>query len=260
MPDSTEKSDCIQTYRRNIFRLRDMLSGKSAQVVSQLQKDMRQFAREDRFEEAALVRSHIERLHALLQKRYDPMLYIASDQAVDDIYQRELTELQTTLAPYVLALPSALHRIECIDISNIEGRQTTGSLVVLTDGVKDTREYKRFRMKVAHGANDFEMIAQVVKRRFSHTQWPKPDLLIIDGGKGQVRSAVGALSHLGISLTVVGIAKRYEDIIVPIGEKWKVIRLPLTSGAIHVITRIRDEAHRFALRYHRLLRKKEFLV
>ena len=113
------------------------------------------------------------------------------------------------------------------------------------------------------------MIAEVVKRRFNHPEWETPDLFIVDGGKGQVTAAVQTLGVIlnerkqtgeSLSIPIVGLAKRFEEIIVPQGNNWKVIRIPYTSGALHVMQRIRDEAHRFAITYHRLLRKKAFVT
>lgn len=229
-------------YRRNIFRLKNILSGKSMIVLRDLEKDMKTAARRNRFEEAARLRNHIQNLHGMLSKKYDPMLYVSSDAAVKDIYSSELSDLGR-----ILGIP-VLHRIECIDISHTGGAYATGSLVVLTDGKKDTSQYRRFRIHRKQAPNDVAMIAEVVTRRFSHPEWPRPDLLVIDGGKGQTRAAMHA------PVPVIGLSKRFEEIIIPQGEKWKIVRLNLTSPAIHVVERIRDEAHRFAITYHRLLR------
>jgi excinuclease ABC subunit C len=239
-------------YRLNIFRLKNILSGKSNTVLKDLEKDMNEAAKENRFEEAATLRNHIRNLRGMLSKRYDPMLYMSSDTGVEDIYLTELESLRHLLLPYIPDL-RPLHRIECFDISNNGGVYATGSLVVLTDGRKDTSSYKRFRIRSKDVPNDVAMIAEVVTRRFSHTEWPTPDLLVIDGGNGQVAAAIAATS-----IPVIGLAKRFEEIIIPQREKWKILRLDFTSPALHVLERIRDEAHRFAITYHRLLRKKAF--
>jgi excinuclease ABC subunit C len=238
-------------YRRNIFRIKNILSGKSDTVLRNLEKEMRAAAGDQKFEDALALRNHIRNLRYMMQKQYDPMVYMTGDTGIEDIYRIELESLRSTLLPYIPQL-HRLHRIECIDISNTGGMQATGSLVVLTDGRKDTGEYKRFRIRRDNAPNDTAMIAEVVTRRFSHPEWPEPDLLVIDGGKGQVRAAKNA------PVPVIGLAKRFEEIIVPIGSGWKIIRISYTSAALHVLERIRDEAHRFAVRYHRLLRKKAF--
>lgn len=247
-PCPSAKNTDKLVYRRNIFRLKNILSGKSTAVLRDLEKDMNAAARENRFEEAATLRNHIQNLYGMLSKKYDPILYVGSETAVEDIYAHELASLGN-----VLGIPS-LHRIECIDVSNTAGAYATGSLVVLSDGRPDTSQYRRFRIRRKNAQNDVTMIAEVVRRRFSHPEWPKPNLLVIDGGKGQIRAAQIA------PVPVVGLAKRVEEIIIPLpNNRWKILRLNLTSPALHVLERIRDEAHRFAITYHRLLRKKAFV-
>lgn len=236
-------------YRQNIFRLKNILSGKSTTVIRDLENEMKKAASGNRFEEATALRNHIQNLYGMLSKKYDPMLYVSSDSAVEDIYANELSALGTALG---IAPP---HRIECFDISNTGGKNATGSMVVLTGGRKDTNEYKRFRIRRANSPNDFAMMSEVTTRRFAHQEWPKPDLVVIDGGKGQVQAVLDKIPDI----PVIGLAKRFEEIIIPLPEnKWKVLRLDLTSPALHVLERIRDEAHRFAISYHRLLRKKSF--
>lgn len=236
-------------YRKNIYRLKNILSGKSTIVLTQLEKEMRSAAEKSRFEEAATLRDHIENLRGMVSKRYDPMLYTQSDSAVEDIYGNELKNLGSVLGV------ANLSRIECFDISNTGGKYATGSMVVLTNGRKDTKEYRRFRIRRADTPNDFAMMAEVVKRRFSHPEWQLPNLLVIDGGKGQV----AAVKNIVTDVPVVGLAKRLEEIIVPLPDnRWRILRLDLTSPGLHVVERVRDEAHRFAISYHRLLRKKAF--
>lgn len=237
-------------YRKNIFRLKAILSGKSSRVIRELEKNMKDAAQKQNFEEAARLRNYLQNLYGMLSKKYDPTLYISSDSAVEDIYANELS-----------ALGGVLHinpprRIECFDISNTGGTYATGSMVVLLDGKKDTSQYRRFRITYGNTPNDFAMMKELVARRVGHKEWGQPDLIVIDGGKGQLQAVRGLTGDI----PVIGLAKRFEEIIVPIGSGWKVIRLNLTSPALHVLKRIRDEAHRFAVTYHRLLRKKSFVT
>ena len=119
---------------------------------------------------------------------------------------------------------------------------------MFTDGIPDTNEYRRFRIKAAGIPNDVAMMTEVINRRFSHPEWPFPNLLVVDGGKGQVTAAKHA------PVPVVGLAKRFEEIIVPEGGGFRVLRLSPSSPALQLVQHIRDEAHRFAKRYHRVLR------
>lgn len=246
-----------EQYRKNIFHIRDIFAGKSKHVVTDLQREMEELAREERFEEADRVKRQVLALIALQEHRLDPMLYVQKDSD-------GLVELRSLLQPYFPAI-GVLSRIECIDISNISGNLATGSLVVLADGVPDTGEYRRFRIRTTQAPNDVAMIAEVLTRRLAHPEWPLPDLLVIDGGKSQVAAARSVTTKIPI----IGLAKRFEEIIIPVTgfhpvrnrvepcKNFKHVRLPLTNPAIHVLQRIRNEAHRFAKSYHVLLRSKE---
>jgi excinuclease ABC subunit C len=152
-----------------------------------------------------------------------------------------------------------IHRIECIDISNTMGMYATGSLVVLIDGLPSNSDYRRFKIRTKEAPNDFAMVAEVLRRRLKHTEWDYPELLLIDGGKGQVGMAQKVLNEANVSIPIIGLAKRFEEIIVPVGDDWKTLRLPMSDKGLQMLMRIRDESHRFALRYHRLLRSRAFL-
>ncbi len=165
-----------------------------------------------------------------------------------------------------LALPAPPTRIECYDISNFQGRESVGSMVVFEDGKPRSGEYRRFRIKSVVGANDFASHQEVLRRRFRRAtsgeegneeerRWKLPDLVIVDGGRGQVSAAKTALDELGLhDLPLAGLAKEREELFLP-GRPDPVI-LPPTSSALYLVQRIRDEAHRFAIGYHRALRAK----
>ncbi len=257
--DGTEKDSLTHKYRQNIFRLRDILSGKATRVLSDMEKEMKLQAEVQQFEEAVITRTHIENLYQIIKKSYDPSVYITHAGAMEQLNKDELTMLRDVLLPYYPALKMP-HRIECVDISNTGGQQATGSLVVLTDGVVDNGEYRRFKIQGKDAPNDFAMIAEVIRRRFQHPEWPTPDLLVIDGGKGQLHAAQEVLQGQSLAIPVIGLAKRYEEIVVYWRDTWKMIRLPLTSPSLHVLERLRDESHRFALTYHRKLRRMSFLA
>lgn len=148
-----------------------------------------------------------------------------------------------------------LERIECYDISNISGKNATGSMVVLKNGEKDTNSYRRFKIKGFYDnkANDFAMHQEVIRRRLDHSEWPMPDLIVTDGGKGQVSSVLKVLKELNIDIPLIGLAKREETIVT---SDLLEIKLPKDSKALLLIMKIRDEAHRFAITYHKKLRSK----
>lgn len=179
----------------------------------------------------------------------------------------------------VLGLPKVPERIEGYDISNIFGMEAVGSMVVFTGGEPEKQEYRKFKIRIGQGqADDVGMLKEVLERRFKRIKgaelpaddsiaesWPAPDLIIIDGGKAQVNVAVRMLKRYKLSIPVIGISKggglrsaiAPDKLFFP-GEK-KPLELPLASPALHIIKRARDEAHRFAISYHRKLRGKEFL-
>jgi excinuclease ABC subunit C len=165
-----------------------------------------------------------------------------------------------------LGLPGPPLRIECYDISNFQGSESVGSMVVFEDGKPRSGEYRRFRIKTVTGPNDFASHQEVLRRRFRSVRigeegseearrWSMPDLVIVDGGKGQVSAAKETLDGIGLhDLPLAGLAKEREELFLP--ERPDPIVLPATSPALYLVQRLRDEAHRFAITYHRGLRAK----
>jgi excinuclease ABC subunit C len=164
-----------------------------------------------------------------------------------------------------LHLPQPPLRMEAYDISDIQGKAAVGSMVVFEKGKSKPAHYRRFRIKTVPGANDYAMLEEVLRRRFKHLGEEKsvtdtwaivPDLVLIDGGKGQLNAALSALSELGVtSVPVASLAKENEEIYVP--QKAKPIVLPRRSPGLKLLQRLRDEAHRFALGYYHNVRRRE---
>ncbi len=161
----------------------------------------------------------------------------------------------------VLSLPVPPRRIEAFDISNISGTEAVGSMIVFEDGRPKKSEYRRFRLRLSEGrANDYEMMREVLSRRlkaavsgnikFQHL----PDLLLVDGGPGQLGVAAQAMAELDLSMPAAGLAKEHEHLYLP--ARSSPISLPAHSRALHLLQRLRDEAHRFAISYHRSLRAR----
>lgn len=164
----------------------------------------------------------------------------------------------------VLKLPSPPKRIEGYDISNIQGKAAVGSMVVFEDGKAKPSSYRRFRIKTLSSADDFGMLREVMTRRFKHSSKDKaesswaliPDLVLIDGGKGQLSSTLTAIEDLGIEkINIASLAKENEEIYRP--NRLKPIILPRTSLALRLLQQVRDESHRFAICYHKKVRSKQ---
>jgi len=154
-----------------------------------------------------------------------------------------------------LSLPRPPRRIECTDISNISGVLAVGSLVTFVDGRPHRQDYKRFRIQTVPGADDYAMLREVLQRRFAKKEWPLPDLLLIDGGRGQLNVGILTAKEAGLAdLPVASLAKEEELVFRP--GRPAPIRLPDGSRGKHLLQQVRDETHRFALTYHRSLRGK----
>lgn len=190
---------------------------------------------------------------------------LAVKNAADAIKLKEGAEKQRQAATGNLArelgYAHEIHRIECYDISNTQGTDNVSSMVVFTDGKPDKKAYRRFRIKTVEGANDFASMEETLRRRLlrgihgDKGFLPLPDLIIIDGGKGQLSSAMDALASVGMeNIAICSLAKREEEIFRPFEEDS--ILLKRGSPEFRLVTAIRDEAHRFAITYHRSLREK----
>lgn len=167
--------------------------------------------------------------------------------------ERAMAEVQQALG--LRRLP---RRIECTDISNISGVLAVGSLVTFADGQPRRQDYKRFRIRTVLGADDYAMVREVLGRRFAKTDWPLPDLLLIDGGRGQLNAGILAAKEAGLTdLPLASLAKEEELVFRP--DVLEPIRLPDGSRGKHLLQQVRDETHRFALMYHRSLRGKSGL-
>lgn len=159
----------------------------------------------------------------------------------------------------VLDLPCLPERMECFDISHTQGIETVASMVVFEHGRPAKSEYRRFKLKTVQGKpDDFASMAEIMERRYSEKDWPEPDLIIIDGGKGQLHAALPVIRQAGTEATVISLAKRIEEIFVE--DRSESVILSHHTPELQLLQAIRDEAHRFAITYHRKLRGKRSLV
>jgi excinuclease ABC subunit C len=160
-----------------------------------------------------------------------------------------------------LGLSAVPNHIECFDISHFQGRQTVASMSCFQDGKPHKDHYRKFRIRSVSGIDDFACMAEVVRRRYGRLAKKGgafPDLILIDGGKGQLSAAIAALREIKAEIPMASLAKRIEEIFVP--DRADSILLPRGSPAQNLVVRLRDEAHRFAVNYHRLLRGKKLGV
>lgn len=200
------------------------------------------------------------------------LVEMVAKSAAENLEQSRLKflsdEMKTTAALTELAnaldLPRMPRRIECYDNSNIQGTNPVASMVVFEDGKPAKKEYRRFNIKTVVGANDFASMTEIIARRFRRAaeageeeqgKWTTlPDLVIIDGGKGQLNAAIEGLEAVGMDVPICGLAKENEEIFLP-GRPDSIL-LPRDSQALYLVQRVRDEAHRFAITFHRAKRSK----
>lgn len=236
-------------YLARVQQACDFLEGKSGEMLKNLEEEMQRAAERLDFEKAAQLRNLLDDL-----KRTTKPIKRFHHRFVTTVKPKEdAAELQEALG-----LTKPLDRIECFDIANISSTHIVASMVSFHQGRPDNSNYRRYRIKTVSGQDDFASMAEVVRRRYQRVLNEgirKPDLIVIDGGKGQLGMAKTELDALGLEdLNVIGLAKKHEEIFRP-GEKDPLI-LDHSTGALRLLQRIRDEAHRFANGYHALLLKR----
>lgn len=241
-----------EEYRKDIERLKKFLASKRSVVLRQLNREMEQAARHREYEIAARLRDEIKALEALS---------LSGDPNADvqpEVFYIDPAEGLAKLGE-ILDLDRAPRSIEGIDIANLHGGESCGSLVCFIDGKPFKNGYKRFRIKTVEGVDDYAMIREVVLRRYRHAAEGEelyPDVILIDGGLGQLHAALSAFDEMNIAPPmVISLAKREEEIYIQ--ARSKPVRLARNHPALRLLQQVRDEAHRFAQHYHHLLRRKK---
>ena len=242
-----------EDYAQNIRGIRMILEGKKKNLLKSLEREMRDQAKKNEFEKAAELRNKIFALRHI----QDVALMTSENFSLTPaLSRRERGNEEEKL------------RIEAYDISNISGQYAVGSMVVFSNGEPDKSQYRKFKIKTIEGSNDVGMMAEVLFRRFRHSEWPKPDLILLDGGKGHVNMGSKILQELSLEIPMAGIAK---------GPGRKNVKIQMTNDKSmskskfqkyileilkdkNLIQGIMNEAHRFAISYHKKLRKRNFLV
>lgn len=246
-------------YEKNIKRFSKFLDGKKSELLDELTKEMESYSKKQEYEEASKIKKIIEGINYITSPNKITN-YLVNPNFLEDLNKNSLEEMQRDLN-----LPELPERIEAYDISNFQGKEATGSMVVLTNGEIDKSQYRRFKIKITGKPNDFAMHAEMMGRRLKHDEWPLPQLFLIDGGRGQVTTVKDIIDKHASSqaprndvsmIPIYGIAKREEWLYPPEGEP---IKLPKKSLALRLLQKIRNESHRFAITYHKKLRAKAFL-
>jgi excinuclease ABC subunit C len=240
-------------YRRQIKKLVFILEGKKDRLLARMEREMLAASEDLNFEKARRIRDEITALQNL-DMRGD-----AKDDIQPEVFPIDPKKGLRGLAK-VLGLAKVPRTIEGMDIAHLSGQDTVASLVSFLDGLPFKPGYRRFKIKTVQGVDDFASMREVVSRRFRRLRDEDevfPDILLIDGGKGQLNAALDAFKAIGIDPPcLISLAKQEEEIFRP-GES-ESIRLSKHSAALRLLQYVRDEAHRFAQHYHHMLRRKRF--
>lgn len=269
-PGLEEGKTNLADYRSNLRKLIAVIEGKRKSIENEVEKEMKTFAKNSQFEEAAHARNQLFSL-----RRINKQVIFSDKEFLDISKDHALNELVD-----LLGLADFPRRIEGYDISHIQGTDVVASMVVFTNGVSNKGEYRKFKTKKDHN-NDFFNMHETITRRLSEQnrkKWGLPSLVLIDGGKGQLDAALRARDEAGCNkIPFIGLAKREEQIVVhrqrsqvtvnenilhTLGgystptEDFLVINVPHSSNLVKLLQRIRDESHRFAVSYHSVLKAK----
>lgn len=252
--NSLDKVLLKRVYLNNIRHIKLVLSRKFNLVRKLLESEMNKLSKMQKYEEAKILRDKIKTIDYITQARIETEKFLENPNFVEDIRALELSSLNNLLKLNGHIGIKSLKRIECFDIAHLSGVSATASMVVLVGGEKESSEYRHFKIKQKKSQSDYDSMREIAKRRIKNlANWDRPDLIIVDGGLGQVR--IFNESFVNLNIPVVGIAKHPDRLVFPNGKKVKLLGLDL-----QIVTRIRDEAHRFARRYHHKLISKSLLT
>ena len=234
-------------YRRNIQNLIKILQGRKRQVLINLRKEMKGASNLQDFEKAAKIRDQITALKKILAH--------AKIFELQPLQKIDWPQIQKILQQ-ILKTKNKVSRIEAYDVSNIQGQEAAGAMVTFIDGTPNKNFYRKFKIKIAGKPDDIAMIKEVLSRRFKHPEWGLPDLILIDGGKAQLNAALSSYPTPGVGY--LALAKKENKLFIE-NQKEPTLLKSLPREIFNLILQLRDEAHRFAISYHRKLRKRGLL-
>ena len=281
----TDNTKGNQINRKNIKNIKEYLRGNRTKLFKELEKEMKILAKQEKFEEATILRDQIFSYEYLTQSTHNVETYLKDptllkneringildlikilNTETNDIYYANENldsdrnqDLTTFLSNF---------RIETYDISNFQGNHAVGSIVVTIGGFPHKDEYRRFKIRTKDTPDDFAMMKEVLNRRFDKKnieKWGLPNLIVIDGGKGQLSSAMKILKDKNLDIPIIGLAKKYEEIVIPnfasetAKGNFRTMKLDKNSASLKIVIIGRDEAHRFAISYYRKLHRKNML-
>lgn len=251
LSDKKLRSRQKKIYRSNIRQVIRILNGRSTDVLKELYKQLQDSIRKQDYETAILIRDKI--------LRFERFINHSSYNHTEEKFNRSaeaINSLVTILKSFFPNL-SKLDRVECFDVSNISFHNSTASMVVLNNGIIDKSQYRKFKIRLADPRSDLEILSETIKRRFAN-DWPAPDLIVVDGGKPQVKIFKKALTTLKKNYAIIGIAKNPDRLVVGTSD-FPTVKPAINNPGFNMIRNLRDESHRFARKYHLLLRSRNLI-
>jgi len=256
-------------YKKTITKIRKLLSGQTNKIIKELKKEMILNSQKENFEKAQEIKLQIIALENITQGWKNIPEGLLS---IEKIHSR----LKKFIIRYSTIDPITITKIEGYDVSNLGKKIIVGSMIAFTKGIPDKSNYRKFKInydfnlknkrKNLENQSDTDAMYQIVRRRLNHPEWIYPQLILLDGGKGQISSAFKALKEKNLhdQIPILGLSKKRETIIIPQIEngeikKWKSVNLSKNSQILKLLQRIRDESHRFAQNYYKTLHKKSTL-
>lgn len=260
-PCRSANFDTKKSYAKNIKNLIAILNGKKNSVIKNLQKEMQKASQQQNFERAKVLRDQTFALENVFSHSH------ILEKEGGSLLPRWKKGTSFQKLQKLLGLEIKIKRIEGYDISNTQGQEATGSIVVFKNGHSNKNEYRKFKIKITGKPNDTAMLKEVISRRLKHKEWPMPQVMLIDGGRGQLNAALDILKEKNgkaqpftdfIKVKVVALAKRDNELFIE-GKNKLILLKTLPQEVSNLILQVRDEAHRFAITYHKKLRNKAFL-
>jgi len=259
-----------QAYQENIKQLIKLLQGKNKALLKELAQKMKDSATAEKFEEAQKIKNKIDLIKEVTEEQYQLQPELILPDLTRKKQQEALINLRHIMHERGLVdLQYRFQRIEAYDVSNTQGNQATVSMVCFIDGYPELSEYKFFKIRQLAKPNDYAMLQEAIIRRQQHPEWGRPNLLVIDGGKGQLRSVnrVWRQSQF-FNCPVISLVKNPDRLVLITRkidkknkESWQtdIIKLTKNHPTLHLISQLRDEAHRFAKKQHTRLREQNLL-
>jgi len=261
----------LKEYKSNISKIKKILNGHFHKLISQLTQEMNAFSRNQNYELAKVRRDQINSLNYVISGWLSLSHLYQEIDFKEDKYQKATDQLALTLSSTFPQLKK-INRIEAYDISNLGSKVFVGAMTVFQNGQIDSSQYRQFNIESKITPDDQFMIKEIIYRRLKHPEWGMPDLIVVDGGKPQVSAAITAVetfcktslqnnltSNICHLTSIIGLAKKFETIVIKTVNGWQEINLPKNSPALQLLQQLRDEAHRFSNHYRRKILNKKLI-